>query len=263
MFCDLGRLPLRPAPLDTHALLPLLRVQTAESAVEALVRALGNNVMAAARWYALNGGAADWRDPVHLTSPSPAGKLAEAQDALAAACGRYRRVTGQDGVELAHRILQGGYGAEVAAIALKLLEEPFAFLPTTPPPAAIDLPPLSAEELSAAIDELLSDEPEPPAPSPTLGQWQAGRSAIAEWMLSDPDLEGLAGALSRLLVALRGVSDPAADLRFERAVETVRAAVGAALACGFDPEAMQAALDCWAAATGGPRITVTIDAERE
>jgi hypothetical protein len=71
-------------------------------------------------------------------------------------------------------------------------------------------------------------------------------------MLTYPDLDGLTERLGALLSAckLAGYNHP----NVSAALESARGAIGAALARGFDPECMQAVLDCWAASTGGPRI---------
>src|SRR6185437_4665470 len=119
MFDGIGRLPMRkpgpprPAPLDTRPLLPVLRAQAAEGAVGALAHAVALNADAAAGWLAANWGpGADTRDPSHpvheyATDPgSPFPRLAEAQEALADACHRYRSKTGRDGIALARRVIE-------------------------------------------------------------------------------------------------------------------------------------------------------------
>ena len=56
----------RPAPLDTRALLPMLRIQAAEVPLECLAHAAGGNAVSTARWLALKSGVdADLRDPCH------------------------------------------------------------------------------------------------------------------------------------------------------------------------------------------------------
>src|SRR4051812_36900203 len=107
MFDGIARLPMyeptppRPAPLDTRRLLPLLRAQEAEVAVSVLARVVAINADTAARWLATNWGLyADLSDPQHparaamLEPSAPTWKLAEAQDALASACRRYRDAAG-------------------------------------------------------------------------------------------------------------------------------------------------------------------------
>ena len=235
--------------------------------VEALAHAAAVNTVAAARWLDANGGATLTRaHPAYadvLDPSSPVGSLVEAQDALTSACRRYRLATGQNGVAMARRVIEASYNPAVAAAALRPLEAPADFLDALfrsnagMPAQAAELPHLTPEELTAAIDDLLSDEPEPVPPDhPTPEEWQAGRSAVADWMLGDPELDGLAERLGALLSTFKAAAEPNTDHAFAVAVAALLRAVGDALARGFECGAMQAVLDCWSAATGGPRICV-------
>jgi hypothetical protein len=271
MFDGIDRLPIRepvlpprPAPLDARSLLPLLREQAAEAAVEALAYVVGSNAAAAGQWIRLNWGDADLRDPLHparvaaLDASSPSWKLAEAVVALGDACRRYRAATGNDGLSLARPIVERlipGHadsvlqplevGAEMSARVAA------SFLHLGDPAA-----PIAAADLDAAIAELLSPAPEPAAPEPTAAQRRAGRSAIADWLLTAPELDGITERLGALLSACKAEGyDHSADA-VSHACESLRAAIDDVLARGFDPECLQAALRCWSAATGGPRINL-------
>jgi hypothetical protein len=261
--------PPRPAPFDVRAVLPLVCAQAAEAAVEALAHVVGGNALAVARWLNLNWGTnPDIRDPAHpahvaaLDESSPSWRLAEAQDALASACRRYQAATGQNGLATAHRIIETGYGAGVAAFALKPLDTAAAVSAKVAGWTRAEnrelLPPLSSAEMRVAIDELLRlDDPEPPL-EPTPEQWTAGRSAIAEWMLSDPDLDGLSGRLGALLGACKVAGGNPSHSDVTAALEAAGVAIGDALARGYEPKCMQAVLACWSTATGGPKITITV-----
>jgi hypothetical protein len=108
--------------------------------------------------------------------------------------------------------------------------------------------------LDIAIDDLLTPA-EPPSAAPTPAQRQAGRSAIVEWMLTDPELDGLNERLGALLSACK--ADHATP-EVSRAAEALGAAVGHAIGRGYDAECMREVLACWSAATGGPRIAIEI-----
>jgi hypothetical protein len=254
MFDGLDRLPLppapvppRPSPLDTRAIMPLVRAQEAEIAVEMLASAVGANAAATARWLALNWG--EWveiRDPAHpahaaaLDPGSPAWKLAEARDALATACWRLRISTGRDdGISLARRVIEDAYGADVADSALKPLVD-----------AAAECP-----ELDALI---AGDMPEPlaPEPAPTPSERRAAIEAIARCMLSEAAMGDLDARLAALLAAMEADAGDRRGQRTADAIKAVRGAVEAALRQGVDMETMQAALDRWAEATGGPEIVL-------
>jgi hypothetical protein len=271
MFDGIGRLPMRrpipprPASLDTRPLLPMLRAQAAEGAVEALAHAVALNTDAAAGWVAANWGSdADTRDPshpVHVYAAEPGSpfvRLAEAQEALATACHRYRSKTGHDGVALARRVIEGRYGARLAAAALAPLDAAKAiadevaavFKAETPPPPA-------GAELDGAIDDLLSCTPEPPASEPTPEQSQAYRSTIAEWLLTDPVFDGITERLGALLSACRAAEADGCP-NVSAAVESLEVSIGDALRAGVDPDVMQALLDYWSLTTGGPRVDVTV-----
>jgi hypothetical protein len=243
----------RPGPIDTHALLPLLRAQAAEAAVQSLAHIVGTNAMATWRWLRTNWGDDDLRDQGHparvaaLDPHSPAWKLGEAQDALATACRRYEAATGGDGLALARTTLRS-YNGELVEHALRPVERALrlaaewaSFFD------AIEVPPLDAGVL-----------PNSAATAPTPEQWTAGRSAIAEWMLSDPDLDGLSDALGSLLSACKSEGYDGSLPAVSDALAAVRESVSDALARGFDPECLQAVLGCWTAATGGPTINITV-----
>lgn len=265
--------PPRPAPLDTRALLPLVRAQEAEGAVRSLAHVVANNAVAAARWIALNWGSGpDLSHPDHparaaaLSEGSPMWKLAEAQDALESASRRYRTATGRCALPVARQII-ARYGEHVADYALKPIENStfvvaeFAAVSERQPfdSEGPPSPVLTAAELDAAIDELLQGSREPPVPEPTSEQRQAGHLAIADWMLTDPDLVGLTEQLGALLSACEIAQDNPDTPQVRAALRAVESAVAEALIRGYDAECMEAVLDCWAAATNGPRITLTIN----
>jgi hypothetical protein len=160
--------------------------------------------------------------------------------------------TGQDGLALARGIVEG-YGQGIADRALQPLEREAL---ATRIAAELRLPDsqLSSRELDIAIDDLLTPA-EPPSAAPTPAQRQAGRSAIVEWMLTDPELDGLNERLGALLSACK--ADHATP-EVSRAAEALGAAVGHAIGRGYDAECMREVLACWSAATGGPRIAIEI-----
>jgi hypothetical protein len=232
--------PLRPAPLDIHALLPLLRVQAAEAALEHLAIAVGANAVALRLWMrdnALtpNGAYAD------LGPSSPAWQLAAAQEALATACWRYRISTGYDGLALARRVVEQNHGAELAAYALRPLTI-----------AAADCPELD--------DLIAGDTPEAllPEPEPTVAQRRAAAVAMAEWMLSEPAMGDLGAGLEALLAACEADGGDPQGEATRGAVAAVGEAVGAALRRGCEAACVQSALNWWTAAAGGPTITVRV-----
>jgi len=265
MFDGIARLgnepiPVRPNALDTPALLPLLAAQSAEDAVRTLAHVVAINAQATADWIRANwGDDADVRDaahPVHaaaLDPASPACRLVEAQEALLSACQHYRSKTGQDGLALARGVVEG-YGQGIADRTLQPIERAEAL--ATRIAAELRLPDsqLSSRELDIAIDDLLTPA-EPPSAAPTPAQRQAGRSAIVEWMLTDPELDGLNERLGALLSACK--ADHATP-EVSRAAEALGAAVGHAIGRGYDAECMREVLACWSAATGGPRIAIEI-----
>src|SRR5580704_9448978 len=95
-------------------------------------------------------------------------------------------------------------------------------------------------------------ELEPAAPDPTLEQWQTGRSEIAQWMLSDPDLAGLAERLEALRLACDAVGDPDRDQGVSAALEALAAVISDIVARDAElVELVELSLDAWAAANPG------------
>jgi hypothetical protein len=253
-FSDPGPrpLPARPAPLDARAVLPMLRAEAAEVAVEFLAHAAGANAVATARWLALNWGAeADLRDHRHPARAaaqepsSPAWKLAEAQVMLDTACRRYRIATGRDGLALARKTIDRLYGTPVADYALKPLIE--------------------AAARSSEIDAIIAgDTPEPEllprAPEPTPAQRKAGIEAMADWWLSHPEMGDLSRRLDALLAACEAEGRNQHAQATAGALEAVKGSIRAALERGAELESMQFTLNLWAKATGGPQINLSTDA---
>jgi len=236
----------RPAPIDTRKLLPLLRVQAAEAALASLAHVVAGNQIAYCRWPDLNWPGSDFADPAHparvasLEESSPCMALVRAQEALDDACRRYRSATGDDGLRAAYEIIERGYGRVVADTALRPLTK--------------------ASSLWKMLDETAPAELESPAPDPTPEQWRTGRLAIAEWMLSDLDLAGLAerlGALQCACDAGNAQGDPGAAA----ALQAVGAVISDILARGVELELVQMTLDAWAAASGGPQIRLSPGAD--
>jgi len=232
--------------MDVRVMLPMLRAEAAEVAVEFLAMAAAENAIAVTRWVVLNWGAdAGLRGAAHpshaaaLERSSPAWKLADARDALDTACWRYRLSTGYDGLALARQHIVHRYGTVVADYTLKPL--------------------VDAATAGAWLDDLLMQdgpEPLPPEPEPTPTQRRASAAAMAEWSLSLPEMDDLGRRLGALLAACAADSGAQPSLVTVDALAAVRVAIGAALCRGFDVAGMQAVLDTWTAATGGPQITV-------
>jgi hypothetical protein len=148
-------------------------------------------------------------------------------------------ITGRDGVALARERIEGGYGAVVTDYALQPVVD------------------------SAWLDDLTVEaghnlDPLPPAPEPTPAQRRTSAAACAEWMLSEPEMGDLADRLRALLAACRGGDGDPREPGTAAATGGVEAAVGDALRRGCPQELLQIALDTWADATCGPKITVQI-----
>jgi hypothetical protein len=273
MFDGIDRLPMRrpvsplPNAIDTHALLPLLRSRAAEAACTSLAHIVAANAEATLRWLRVNWGAgADVRDPGHpahvaaLDPASPAFRLAEAQEALVAALRRYRSTTGASALPRVRAAVECCYGAAIAEYALRPVERAEAMSARVVGlfSAGVSADSLTPAEFQVAVDDLLTVD-EPPASEPTPEQQQRGRSAIAEWLLSSPELDGVNGALGRLLVVWNAEGGNAAAPAFTRAVDALHGAIDEVLAGGYDAACLQAILGYWAAATGGPQIAVVVD----
>lgn len=192
-----------------------------------LARALGNNVGAARRWINSNWGPnADLGDPAHpvyaasLPRASPPHKLAEAQDAVASACRRYQAATGRDGFKLARQVIEDSYGAEIASIAMKPIEAAAAVSARIARAWEVGGEASTNADLEIAIDELISDAPLPDA---SVEQRQAGRSAIAEWMLSEPELDGVTERLGALLSVCNAGGYPTSSDTFSATTESLGA----------------------------------------
>ena len=142
--------------IDVRAMLPLIRAQSAEVAVEHLAAIAGANALAVLQ----SRGMRDPTDPA-----SPVWRLAEAQAHLVTACWRYRVSTGRDeGLALARTQLTQAYGPELADYALRPLTV-----------AATDHPELDAI-LAGDTPEPLPPEPEatPVHVVPPLWRWRSG-----------------------------------------------------------------------------------------
>jgi len=269
MFDGIARLgdepvPARPNALDTRALAPLLRVHPVEKQVRALSHAVAINAQVTAQWIRANwGDDADVRDVAHpvyaagLDPTSPVARLIGAQEALLSACQHYRSKTGQDGLALARGVVEG-YGPDIAERALLPIENADALSARIAAELRSPDPQLSSSDWELVIDELLTPA-EPPVLAPTPQQWDAGRSAIVEWMLTDEGLDELNERLGVLLGACKAEGATDTTPAVKRAAESAGAAIRDAIACGYDAECMREVLACWSAATGGPRITLTIE----
>ena len=234
MFDGIGRLgeepvPPRPNGLDIRKLKPLLQARPVDQQVCALAHIVAINAQATARWIKANwGDDADVRDVAHpvyaaaLDPASPACRFVEAQEALLSACQNYRSRTGQDGLALARSVVEG-YGQDLAERALLPIEKADALSARIAQELQRPDPQLSSSEWDLVIDDLLTPA-EPPPPAPTPEQWQAGRSAIADFMLSDEGLDEVNAALGALLHACK--ADRATNSTPE--VLRVAEAVGAA-----------------------------------
>jgi hypothetical protein len=242
--------PPRPAPLDTLALLPMLRVQAVEGVLESLAHAVAGNAIVAARWVADNWGTdADLNDYGHparvaaLDPESPAFKLSEAQVMLADACTQYRAVMGLDGLPVVRDLIERTYGATVADCALKPLD--------------------ARSEDEWELEAMLTDTEHRP-PDPTPAQRQAAAQAVTDWMLSDPEMADLAERLQKLLEAIRAAGGNPRGPAIATAWAGVPDSVNTILRCAAEHERpavaklVQITLDTWADTTGGPRITVMI-----
>ena len=218
--------------------------------LECLAHAAGGDAVTT-RWLALKWGVdADLRDPCHparsaaLDAESPAQKLVDAQAALHTACCRYRATTSGDGMALARKLIERRYGSVVADYALAPLDAH------------------SADEWE--IDTLLFDTERKP-PMPTSEQRTAAARAVADYMLSDPDMADLTDRLSALRTACEAEGRDPRGQRVAATLSAVSATIQAALWRVDEAQRMpmaelvQTTLDTWANATGGPRITVTIE----
>jgi len=269
MFDGIARLgdepvPARPNALDTRALAPLLRVHPVEKQVRALSHAVAINAQVTAQWIRANwGDDADVRDVAHpvyaagLDPTSPVARLIGAQEALLSACQHYRSKTGQDGLALARGVVEG-YGPDIAERALLPIENADALSARIAAELRSPDPQLSSSDWELVIDELLTPA-EPPVLAPTPEQWDAGRSAIVEWMLTDEGLDGVNERLGALLSACKAEGATDTTPAVNRAAESLSAAIRDAIQQGYDAECMREVLACWSAATGGPRITLTIE----
>ena len=241
-----GPIPPRPAPFDIYPLLPMLRARAAADAVEMLATAAAENALCVKRWVLANWGAnADLCDHGHpaitaaLDPASPMFKFAETQIALSAVCERYRMCTGHDGLAFGRRYVAERYGTDVANCVLGRLE---------------------ARTIEQEINDLLACDPddiEPPPVEPTAAERVAAARAVADWVLSDPALSGLSSCLEALLACASDGGDPRGAAT-AAALDAVSVAIGGLVHDGCEVERIQNALDAWAAATGGPRITVSI-----
>lgn len=170
---------------------------------------------------------------------------------------------------MARKTIAKGFGQPVAAIALKPLDgttvvrAELGALERLAKSRNWNLPyrdsprlPRDTKTIEEEIDALLGVRPEPPAPEPTRGERRAYRSAIAEWMLTDPDLDALAQSLGALLRACKGDGAISATPSVSRAAQAVKTALGDALAQGYDQGCLQAVLDYWTEANDGSNIAV-------
>jgi len=259
MFDGLTRLPMprptppRPAPIDTTALLPVLRTMAAEAMVEHLAMDAGINAACVQRWLADNWGAgADLRDHNHpwraaaLDPDSPPAKYGEALAALADACWRYRMTTGHDGARLAREIMARHHGVPLADHITATM--------------------LQTATVWDEVDDLVfgNDPVELPAsPEPTPAQRQAASAAALDYALSQPELDGLRPRLDALAAAWRAHDNGDAPA-VRAALDAVGVCIGGILAGAGEADRAvvvqmaQMALDIWAAASGMPvQINVT------
>jgi hypothetical protein len=241
--------PPRPAPLDVRAMSPALRAMPAAEALRLAALAVVANADALRRWLRTNwclGPDADLSDPNHParvaardpSSPTP--KLVDAHIELSEACQRYRDQTGRDGVALAtQHIVQ--FWDEAADILLKpLVQDATEHGWYGPRPGGRGVV-------------------RPPAPKPTPAQWQAAFTAYADWILSEPDIGGLADQLRVLLEACRAGGGDPHEPGTAAAIQGVGTAVAGALRRECPQDLLETALDAWAAGTGGPKITLVVD----
>jgi hypothetical protein len=245
--------PEHPQGLRTRAMLPLLQVQATKATVTFLAHATAYNTLRAAQAAALTWGpAAGPFGPPHaryrdaLDAATPLGRLAEAQAHLHAACDRHRAATRQDGLALARGVIVSGYGEVVAGHALAPLVAMQAGW--------------QAGGLGARIDALVGgpDEGGGAAPlEPTSDERVGAAAEVLAVAFSGPGMDAVRAALEGLWAAGR-----AQDLL---APASARQAVAAALHEAANQhvgrEEMQTALDLWASATGGPRITTGADGQ--
>lgn len=239
--------PPRPAPIDTMALLPVLRTMAAEAMVEHLAMDAGVNATCAQRWLQDNWGAgADLRDHNHpwrtaaLDPDSPPAKYGEAIAALAGACWRYRMTTGDDGVVLARGIIARDRGEALADHVMTTLGQ--------------------SATVWDEIDDLLFEcgPPSlPAAPEPTPAQHQAAAAARLDYALSLPEMDGLRECLDALRAAWRAQGSGEAPA-VTAALNDLRERIGSIVNTPGEPdraatlELVQTALNVWQVASGVP-----------
>ena len=144
-----------------------------------------------------------------------------------------------DGLRVAYGLIERGYGRTVADATLRPLTKAASFWKFL---------------YGTAPSEL-----EPAAPDPTPEQWQTGRSEIAQWMLSDPDLAGLAERLEALRLVCDAAGDPDSNPGVSAALEALAAVISDVVARDAElVELVELSLDAWAAANpGAPQIRLT------
>lgn len=239
--------PPRPAPIDTRALLPVLRTMAAEAIVEHLAVNAGINAACMQEWIADNWGTgADLRNHNHpwraaaLDPHSPPAKFGEAIAALAGACRRYRMTTGRDGVMLAREVAARRHGTSLADNIIETMRQ--------------------AATVWDEVDDLLfGDGPVelPAAPEPTPAQRQAAAAAGLDHALSYPDMHDLRARLDALAAAWRAHDNGDAPA-VRAALDDLKACIDSIVAAAGDAERAatvemtRVALGIWQAASGVP-----------
>jgi hypothetical protein len=229
-------------PINTHAMLPVLRVQASRAAVEFLSYACAYNTMEAARWAALRWGLdPDILDPAHpdheaaADPASPVSMAADALTSLVEACHRFKTITGGDGIALAHATMLRQFGQTLADHVLdRLLECSIEFL----------------------IDSMDEKTIQPPPGEPTAADRAEAARAALDHMCEDEPLAGLRGPLDALEAAARAGSEGSSPATL-CAVYGLRAALKHAAREGMSMDDLRFVLNTWTKATGGPPITLT------
>lgn len=253
---DYGATPRHPCEpsLNARAMLPALRVHTAAVQVECLAVAVAHNTMQAAHWLAMTWGLTEYpTDPAHpyrvaaLDPTSPPGRMAEAAASLHDACVRYPAKTGDDGMACARAVIVRRFGATLAELALAPIEYVRERL--------WGLPSEADHALAEGIDGLLDGAGDTAPAPPTPDELAAAVATMVGVLSAGPGMTAVRARLDELqrLPAPDGADSPPAD---RSALQAVEVACQAAFTAGNDLAAMRGAVDFWADATGGPRVTL-------
>lgn len=191
---------------------------------------LATTAIEVSRWCAGN---PDWRDlwwALSHDDESVIGQHRVAVEELAMACGRYRRVTGYDGLAVARGLIVDGFGSGVADAALIAVQHV-----------------LAAPEIDLAIDQAFN-------PPPTRQEVEQTIETLLSRAFSGPGMQAVREALGALHAAALvgdGGGTQAALAGLERACQ-VAVLAGAAL------HEVRVALALWADVSGGPLVSLNL-----